>query len=103
MRSLRADERRIVDLPGFRAMIPGLLRSGPPALPRPADTVPSAHAALSPSNPLDSAMLIALAALSIAAPQEHASLHPATSAITFQVPDMQGLLAAYPRTAGART
>ncbi len=47
-------------------------------------------------------MLIALAALSIAVPQEHASLHPATSAITFQVPDMQGLLAAYPRTAGAR-
>ena len=83
-------------------MIPRLLRSDPPAFARPADTVPSAHAALSPSNPLDFAMFIALAALSIAAPQEHASLHPATSAITFQVPDMQGLLAAYPRTAGAR-
>ena len=82
-------------------MIPRLLRSDPPAFARPADTVPSAHAAHSPSNPLDFAMFIALAALSIAAPQEHASLHPATSAITFQVPDMQGSRR-YPRTAGAR-
>lgn len=47
-------------------------------------------------------MLIALAALSIAAPQEHVSLHPATSAITFQIPDVQGLIAAYSKTAGAR-
>ncbi len=83
-------------------MIPGPLRSDSTAPTGPAVTAPSPQAAHSLSNLPDSAMLIALAALSIAAPQEHASLHPATSAITFQIPDMQGLLAAYPRTAGAR-
>lgn len=102
MRSGRPDERAIVDLPWFRAMILRPLRSDPPAPFRPAVTVPAPHAAHSPSNLLDFAMLIALAALSIAAPQEHASLHPATSAIVAEVPDVQALFAAYPKTAAAR-
>lgn len=70
---------------------------------RPACTSPGTP--VSPQEAQDSAMLIAFAAaasLSPAAPQEHAQLHPATSAITIQIPDVQGLIGAYSKTAYAR-
>lgn len=48
-------------------------------------------------------MLIALSAALVAAvPQEPMALHPQSAAISMQVPDVQGLIAAYNKTAGAR-
>ncbi len=48
-------------------------------------------------------MLIAFsAALVAAAPQEPMSLHPQSAAISIQMPDVQGLIATYSKTAGAR-
>lgn len=48
-------------------------------------------------------MLIALSAAVIAAvPQEHITLHPQSAAISLQVSDVQGLIATYKKTAGAR-